>query len=209
METNDLIYEGIATSVARIFRRLLSCETNDLIYEGIATACCNHCDSFCAKQTTWFTKGLRRRRIILELTSNHWNKRPDLRRDCDNGQPFRCVAVISMKQTTWFTKGLRLNWLGNLFYCHGWNKRPDLRRDCDFFISLPSLLKTLTKQTTWFTKGLRRFRDNSISMIRAKETNDLIYEGIATRAVKFCFDSAGVLKQTTWFTKGLRRTRLW
>jgi len=53
------------------------------------------------------------------------------------------------------------------------NKRPDLRRDCDAVLII----------------------GNAKCMVR--ETNDLIYEGIATRAVKFCFDSAGVLKQTT------------
>ena len=35
-ETNDLIYEGIATSVVIIIMFLIF-ETNDLIYEGIAT----------------------------------------------------------------------------------------------------------------------------------------------------------------------------
>ncbi len=35
-ETNDLIYEGIATLFLPCICRLF-CETNDLIYEGIAT----------------------------------------------------------------------------------------------------------------------------------------------------------------------------
>jgi len=36
-ETNDLIYEGIATLIKNIFSSNPA-ETNDLIYEGIATA---------------------------------------------------------------------------------------------------------------------------------------------------------------------------
>jgi len=36
-ETNDLIYEGIATSCIRHYPGFCGWETNDLIYEGIAT----------------------------------------------------------------------------------------------------------------------------------------------------------------------------
>ena len=61
IETNDLIYEGIATNSNNVFRHFLFLrETNDLIYEGIATAR-NHdiMTPRLPKQTTWFTKGLR------------------------------------------------------------------------------------------------------------------------------------------------------
>ena len=40
---------------------------------------------------------------------------------------------------------------------------------------------------------------------RNAETNDLIYEGIATPALFLHFSYEQILKQTTWFTKGLRR----
>jgi len=110
-ETNDLIYEGIATlpsSWKKLFRG--TGETNDLIYEGIATSCTPSFLAFFSdtKQTTWFTKGLRLphlrsyfRRICFWETNDliyegiatilfsfnsftkFWNKRPDLRRDCD------------------------------------------------------------------------------------------------------------------------------
>ena len=68
-ETNDLIYEGIATDnrCALIAAPVFIFETNDLIYEGIATAKSEQSKSqneFCKKQTTWFTKGLRRALIV-------------------------------------------------------------------------------------------------------------------------------------------------
>jgi len=37
-ETNDLIYEGIATRIKQRFPVAAFSETNDLIYEGIATS---------------------------------------------------------------------------------------------------------------------------------------------------------------------------
>ena len=137
------------------------------------------------KQTTWFTKGLRH--FFVALNTDFWylrNKRPDLRRDCDDKISFILSWLASRKQTTWFTKGLRpmsasasimpfnisaetndLIYEGiatprTIVYFTGyttWNKRPDLRRDCDIdFI---------------------RF----IPIISHDETNDLIYEGIATQ----------------------------
>ena len=132
IETNDLIYEGIATSCTR-FLVPYNVETNDLIYEGIAT------------RLPWslFSGGLLR------------NKRPDLRRDCDRNKPIYAVL-------------------------HQRNKRPDLRRDCDV-IFLPHCFTVTMKQTTWFTKGLRRLILRPL-IFPASETNDLIYEGIATLA---------------------------
>jgi len=52
-ETNDLIYEGIATNIMYSFR-CLDGETNDLIYEGIATPVREGRFLMCvqAKQTT-------------------------------------------------------------------------------------------------------------------------------------------------------------
>jgi len=53
IETNDLIYEGIATSQPRVCCSLAIIETNDLIYEGIATARLEEMPSFASmKQTT-------------------------------------------------------------------------------------------------------------------------------------------------------------
>jgi len=41
IETNDLIYEGIATLFGvPVILAAVASETNDLIYEGIATLCC-------------------------------------------------------------------------------------------------------------------------------------------------------------------------
>ncbi len=61
-ETNDLIYEGIATPMhIPLSTKVLWSETNDLIYEGIATTA----------TSPFFTY------------SPYGNKRPDLRRDCD------------------------------------------------------------------------------------------------------------------------------
>ena len=64
-ETNDLIYEGIATHKSGMSRyNQVNFETNDLIYEGIATQETPKIWLFLASQGTR-------------------NKRPDLRRDCD------------------------------------------------------------------------------------------------------------------------------
>ena len=134
-ETNDLIYEGIATQNIRRRYPGWNMETNDLIYEGIATPAILSADSppWYLKQTTWFTKGLRQCENSNNNNSVDWNKRPDLRRDCDHGKiyPFYC-------------------WLKG-------NKRPDLRRDCDELPAFCSPTLASAKQTTWFTKGLRRF----------------------------------------------------
>jgi len=52
-ETNDLIYEGIATAAISSFFVRYVAETNDLIYEGIATSDNAHCNFFVdLKQTT-------------------------------------------------------------------------------------------------------------------------------------------------------------
>jgi len=67
-ETNDLIYEGIATS--KVAGLLASVdETNDLIYEGIAT------QTYCLRDNN---------------SGKYRNKRPDLRRDCDHNATSRC-----------------------------------------------------------------------------------------------------------------------
>ena len=58
------------------------------------------------------------------------------------------------------------------------NKRPDLRRDCDKVSKRYEKIRSV-KQTTWFTKGLRRFIKFYFRLV-CGETNDLIYEGIAT-----------------------------
>jgi len=89
------------------------------------------------------------------------------------------------------------------------NKRPDLRRDCDreFIINVAFGIVAL-KQTTWFTKGLRRWSSSLHRFLLKKqklETNDLIYEGIATAYALLDCGSESPMKQTTWFTKGLRR----
>jgi len=78
IETNDLIYEGIATydDIAIFF--FYCRETNDLIYEGIATVFAVECSFF---------NGLR-------------NKRPDLRRDCDRNQSHNNQFHSPQKQTT-------------------------------------------------------------------------------------------------------------
>jgi len=62
-ETNDLIYEGIATDpIQKPSRFTLPYETNDLIYEGIATI-------------------FKNKHLSVQISRN---KRPDLRRDCDS-----------------------------------------------------------------------------------------------------------------------------
>ena len=107
------------------------------------------------------------------------NKRPDLRRDCDAISSCLMSWINNRKQTTWFTKGLRP--ILSLFCAPAgriWNKRPDLRRDCDA-------------------------NKCSSFMFLQNETNDLIYEGIATTVSLSLFFSF-YAKQTTWFTKGLR-----
>jgi len=162
------------------------------------------------KQTTWFTKGLRPppRHNIFQAALIQRNKRPDLRRDCDLWPPALRLWITwkEGKQTTWFTKGLRRLSLSNCFRTSfAGNKRPDLRRDCDFYNHPFCLILQLLKQTTWFTKGLRLivfarhlpyrpcernkrpdlrrdcdawFKHNCVLLLC--ETNDLIYEGIAT-----------------------------
>jgi len=136
------------------------------------------------KQTTWFTKGLRRLSLSnCFRTSFAGNKRPDLRRDCDfYNHPF-CLILQLLKQTTWFTKGLRhFSQVEMTWVCGQRNKRPDLRRDCDFNSWSNLSRASFWKQTTWFTKGLRRCDgDLIIIYLLCRETNDLIYEGIATR----------------------------
>ncbi len=113
------------------------------------------------KQTTWFTKGLRPAAV-----------------------PAEHCPTFRAKQTTWFTKGLRLQGISSrLDRPSQWNKRPDLRRDCDSI----------------FAHVVRNISDN--------ETNDLIYEGIATGSGLNILLQKCMKKQTTWFTKGLRR--LW
>ena len=106
-----------------------------------------------------------------------WNKRPDLRRDCDLG--IVSIVATTMKQTTWFTKGLRRR--GRIVFTSTFkgNKRPDLRRDCDFSVFI-LFSPSYWKQTTWFTKGLRQQADLPLPVGRL------------------------AMKQTTWFTKGLR-----
>ena len=204
------------------------------------------------KQTTWFTKGLRLKKITCfsqrfcrnkrpDLRRDcdckhvfschlclHWNKRPDLRRDCDK-LPLHTHIRFDVKQTTWFTKGLRLflpQYVLSLIIQR--NKRPDLRRDCDplcFTFFLVSLLGNKRPD-------LRRdcdARADSLAIVNVfRETNDLIYEGIATLSQKpivkslhrrnkrpdlrrDCDSFLGysnsfsmLSKQTTWFTKGLR-----
>ncbi|MDM7986710.1 MAG: hypothetical protein QUS13_05205 [Smithella sp.] len=51
-ETNDLIYEGIATFGLNTIFWFSRVETNDLIYEGIATAATMHISFVAWKQTT-------------------------------------------------------------------------------------------------------------------------------------------------------------
>jgi len=77
-ETNDLIYEGIATFFFHHFRRL-QLETNDLIYEGIAT-----------------------QRLFQFPIPAPRNKRPDLRRDCDvhGHHAINVSGYLVLKQTT-------------------------------------------------------------------------------------------------------------
>jgi len=136
-------------------------ETNDLIYEGIATTSrpSQYRGLWFVKQTTWFTKGLRHTSDSSFLTLWIRNKRPDLRRDCD----------------FLFTKSMYSAVVGN--------KRPDLRRDCDSTACCVLRLLSMTKQTTWFTKGLRHNRLAGVISFPFSETNDLIYEGIATALI--------------------------
>ena len=135
-ETNDLIYEGIATINSEIhFLQELWNETNDLIYEGIATPESKDQFSriFHRKQTTWFTKGLRR--LILPHFSQYQSlETNDLIYEgiatpwCSS----KCFWQNTPKQTTWFTKGLRRVFRHTYFQIpRPRNKRPDLRRDCD------------------------------------------------------------------------------
>ena len=111
-------------------------ETNDLIYEGIATQVLSSPLSIpIPKQTTWFTKGLRHHWRVRMSSPYPRNKRPDLRRDCDAFVPVYPVKHLLTKQTTWFTKGLRHGLNSVLIQSH-WNKRPNLRRDCDPYCSV-------------------------------------------------------------------------
>jgi len=128
------------------------------------------------KQTTWFTKGLRRGQscickvhfsvetndliyegiataissLVNSMAISLRNKRPDLRRDCD-------IAF-------W-------KWTSGIF-SQLWNKRPDLRRDCD-----------------------DRWHGIKLSKSVVGETNDLIYEGIATSTSPFPFSGLSPLNR--------------
>ncbi len=83
-ETNDLIYEGIATCPHRVKKLRFPTETNDLIYEGIATNLMVS-QSACVFETN----DLIYEGIATTGAAYHahdiveGNKRPDLRRDCD------------------------------------------------------------------------------------------------------------------------------
>jgi len=187
-ETNDLIYEGIATHVCQCFNHAFQHFSGnkrpDLRRDCDTPYHCIFYRVYYVKQTTWFTKGLRHR--FYSLHSNYlpwWNKRPDLRRDCDSmaARPrVRRQYRPAQKQTTWFTKGLRRCCKPYKCLIYNWNKRPDLRRDCDDVFQFVIICHSFSKQTTWFTKGLRRIwmRCNLSCVLLAK--------------------------QTTWFTKGLR-----
>jgi len=161
-ETNDLIYEGIATRRNLPNIAFGQVETNDLIYEGIATS-----------------EG-----VLNSAPQFFRNKRPDLRRDCDRS-PWDAVFLRASSR----------------------NKRPDLRRDCDHPQPRQLRHELHLKQTTWFTKGLRLFAWNLLFCDILNETNDLIYEGIATYARLLRSSCGKTAKQTTWFTKGLRLGR--
>ncbi len=138
------------------------------------------------KQTTWFTKGLRRFGVCsIALILNARNKRPDLRRDCDSVYLFIPCVIIQQETNDLIYEGIAT--LLSRLYLSGmalsWNKRPDLRRDCDRLLL-----------SSWTITG------------SPCETNDLIYEGIATVSLIFCCCCFNISsKQTTWFTKGLRR----
>ena len=204
------------------------------------------------KQTTWFTKGLRPCPLMPEILLPYGrNKRPDLRRDCD-------VTWYSIIKEHCETNDLIYEGIATYKQSvvheesFSRNKRPDLRRDCDknchvrisgirrpkqttWFTKGLRLLTSLAcgwrqwKQTTWFTKGLRLFTVKRCDAFSFIETNDLIYEGIATSTDFVCnqmvirgetndliYEGIATLshrsfiitltaKQTTWFTKGLRR----
>jgi len=143
VETNDLIYEGIATMFLLFYVLNAVCETNDLIYEGIATVVALRILSIWMRETNdliyegiatiWsqrpFRSGLR------------WNKRPDLRRDCD------CRS-----------RGLLVG-----FLCR--NKRPDLRRDCDARIYEPDFVIE-TNNSIYLTEIKA---DNQIEQLEVQE----------------------------------------
>ena len=142
-ETNDLIYEGIATAfgVCSFSLNLNAQKQTTWFTKGLRQQCwITDCWNLRWKQTTWFTKGLRHCKSLVKCLLTRfkaWNKRPDLRRDCDCSFFFSLsICIMLMKQTTWFTKGLRL-WASSSRLLRVQssfrNKRPDLRRDCDLF----------------------------------------------------------------------------
>ena len=170
IETNDLIYEGIATMCRGSCD--LSCpwaETNDLIYEGIATP--NRTGRISrlllsVKQTTWFTKGLRRycdafiiQRVCCSIETN------DLIYEGIATAVLVTTSVIltTVKQTTWFTKGLR----------HWWGVY--ITRSIFNYETNDLIYEGIATNMACFL----------CSIIEHSETNDLIYEGIAT--LLFCY----------------------
>jgi len=90
------------------------------------------------------------------------NKRPDLRRDCDLSSSRACCpqALFSGNKRPDLRRDCDTFKITNFIFASG-NKRPDLRRDCDVAIIITRI----------------------ISHCRDLETNDLIYEGIATKAL--------------------------
>ena len=227
-ETNDLIYEGIAT--ARAFARsiVVSIETNDLIYEGIATAFARSIVVSIVETNDLIYEGI----ATVELDSPcgpRWsgNKRPDLRRDCDGVCAFdRCFDRRGNKRPD-----LRRDCdvIYNAYpLIMSRNKRPDLRRDCDSLrAALVGASEVKAKQTTWFTKGLRQRNSSGYYSLFRKQTTWFtkglrlllgIYDPCNkpgkqttwfTKGLRLSFSSSIIFskkaKQTTWFTKGLRR----
>ena len=99
VETNDLIYEGIATRQAWPLQPSDG-ETNDLIYEGIATTLVAvSCDVHSFETNDLIYEGIATAQT--HPFRNHFcrNKRPDLRRDCDIRAGLQCDAPHG-KQTT-------------------------------------------------------------------------------------------------------------
>ena len=190
----------------------------------------------CSKQTTWFTKGLRPMQSRnVPAPRAEWNKRPDLRRDCDAS--IAAAFILSeRKQTTWFTKGLRRSTHCRFSARHPepWNKRPDLRRDCDtharMYLSgscLRNKRPDLRRDCDSFPShrifcrlsgnkrpDLRRDCDTLVCTFAASagmrnKRPDLRRDCDTNELDTRYEDKLRTEKQTTWFTKGLRHAGTW
>jgi len=136
------------------------------------------------KQTTWFTKGLRRFGVCsIALILNARNKRPDLRRDCDSVYLFIPCVIIQQETNDLIYEGIAT--LLSRLYLSGmalsWNKRPDLRRDCDrLLLSSWTITGSPCETNDLIYEGIATEKSTWHIKECSPETNDLIYEGIAT-----------------------------